>query len=491
MRQSLVGIGAVLSEVEEYTTIRELVPGGPAALSNQLQVGDRIVGVGQGENGPVTDILGWRSSDAVELIRGKADTVVMLDILPADAGPDGQHKLVKLVRKTIKLEEQAAKSSIRTVGEGAAARRIGIITLPSFYADFAARQQGRPDARSATRDVARLLQGLKQQKVDSVLIDLRNNGGGSLVEAVELTGLFIDKGPVVQQRDAEGSVTVHSDTDAGVAWDGPLGVLINRASASASEIFAAAIQDYGRGLIIGEPSFGKGTVQSVVDLDRIGNSRTPQYGELRMTIAQFFRINGGTTQLLGVTPDIQFPGSFDPETFGESSYTNALPYTRVKPADYRPAGDLKPLVPMVSALHASRIKKDRDFQDLEEDVAELKRLRARTTVSLNEAERRVERDQQEARLKSRESRADGSKDADDTANKGLAERLSAFRDDGLQPGERRIQEELSAEKARKAARDVLLDEAVNILGDEVRALQTDAQLAARVLPRSAQTLVTQ
>src|ERR1035437_6466221 len=324
MRLSLVGIGAVLAELDEYTTIRELVPGGPASLSGQLKIGDRIVGVAQGESGVMTDTLGWRLDDTVALIRGAADSVVLLDVLPADAGPDGKHKLVSLIRKTIRLEEQAAKSSVHSIMEGNTTRRIGVISLPSFYEDFAARQNGARDYKSATRDVARLLDELNKEKVDSVLMDLRNNGGGSLAEAVELTGLFIDKGPVVQQRNASGQISVESDTQAGVAWDGPLGVLINRSSASASEIFAAAIQDYGRGLIIGEPSFGKGTVQTMINLDQIAKTDKPELGELKMTVAQFFRIDGGTTQLLGVKPDILFPGFSDAGDFGESSFDNAL-----------------------------------------------------------------------------------------------------------------------------------------------------------------------
>jgi carboxyl-terminal processing protease len=280
MKLSLVGIGAVLTEKDDYTTIRELVPGGPAILSRQLSVGDRILGVAQGESGVLTDVVGWRLDDVVALIRGAADSVVQLDVLPADAGPDGKSKAVSLIRKKISLEEQAAKKSILSVVDGQTTRRIGVIALPTFYQDFDARTRGAADFKSATRDVARLLDELKKEKVDSLLIDLRNNGGGSLVEAIELTGLFIDKGPVVQQRDARGNVVVESDAKAGVAWDGPLGVLINRGSASASEIFAAAIQDYGRGLVIGEPSFGKGTVQTMVDLDQVAKGSGQKLGEL-------------------------------------------------------------------------------------------------------------------------------------------------------------------------------------------------------------------
>jgi carboxyl-terminal processing protease len=482
MRLSLVGIGAVLSELDEYTTIRDLVPGGPASLSGQLKPGDRILGVAQGEGGVMIDVMGWRLDDTVALIRGPADSVVVLDVLPADASPDGKHKLVSLVRKTISLEQQAAKASVHSIVDGKVTRRIGVITLASFYEDFAARQKGAQDYKSATRDVARLLDGLKKEKVDSVLIDLRNNGGGSLAEAVELTGLFIDQGPVVQQRNANGQISVESDTHAGVSWDGPLGVLINRGSASASEIFAAAIQDYGRGLIIGEPSFGKGTVQSMIDLDRVAKNSKPQFGELKMTIAQFFRINGGTTQLRGVTPDIPLPSVSDAESFRESSFDNALPWTQIKAADYSPTGDLKGLLPVLLTLHDTRVKRDKAFQYLEEDIAESRLQRKKNLISLNEAERRKERAAEEARLMSRETRKDADKGAsNDVVGKEYAsEKGAALGDDGLQPGERKLANELAAEKARKDAKDILLDEAVNILGDEVAVMKTGGGLTARI-----------
>ena len=482
MRLSLVGIGAVLAEVDEHATIRELVPGGPASLSGQLKPGDRILGVAQGQAAVMIEVIGWRLDDTVALIRGPADTVVVLDVLPVDAGPDGKHKLVSLVRKTIKLEQQAAKASIHSIVDGKVTRRIGVITLPSFYEDVAARQRGAEDFRSATRDVARLLDGLKREKVDSVLIDLRNNGGGSLAEAVDLTGLFIDHGPVVQQRNAQGQISVESDNRAGVAWDGPLAVLIDRSSASASEIFAAAIQDYGRGLIIGEPSFGKGTVQAVIDLDQIAKNSKPQFGELKMTIAQFFRINGDTTQLRGVTPDILLPSFADAESFGESSFDNALPWTQIKAANYSPAGDLKGLLPVLLVLHDTRVTNDKGFQDLQEDIAESKVRRKKNLLSLNEAERRKELAAEEARLMSRESRKDIGNDAgnDVIGKERASEKGAALRDDGLQPGERKLANELAAEKARKDAKDILLDEAVNILGDEVAVMQTGSGLTARI-----------
>jgi len=486
MRLSLVGIGAELAELDEYTTIRKLIPGGPAILSSQLQVGDRIVGVAQGKNGSMTDVLGWRLDDTVTLIRGAADSVVMLDVLPADAGTDGKHKLVSLIRKKINLEEQAAKASVHTIMDGNVAHRVGVISLPSFYEDFAARQKGTQNYKSATHDVVRLLDDLKKQKADSILIDLRNNGGGSLTEAVELTGLFVGKGPVVQQRNASGDISVEKDAKAAIAWDGPLGVLINRSSASASEIFAAAIQDYGRGFIIGEPSFGKGTVQSMVDLDRIAKNSKPQYGELKVTIAQFFRINGGTTQLRGVTPDIAFPVVSDMEHYGESSFDNALPWTQIKAADYAPVRNLKGLLPTLLTRHEERIKKDKDFQYLQEDISESQLLRKNNSISLNETVRRKERDAQEARLKSRESQTEvGKSNSGHMAGKESVTRKGrATRDDGLQADERNLASELADEKVRKNAKDIYLDEAIRILSDEVDALKMGDKRPIRVVPDS-------
>ena len=465
MRLSLMGIGAVLQERDEYITIRELVPGGPAAKSGKLAVGDRIVGVGQAE-GAVADVVGSRVDEVVKLIRGAKDTKVLLDVLPADAGPDGKHKLVSLVRDKIKLEEQAAKKTVIKLGEGAAARKVGVITLPTFYEDFEGRRRGDKEFRSASRDVVRLIDELKKEKVEGLLIDLRNNGGGSLREAVELTGLFIDKGPVVQQRRPDGKIGVESDENAGVAWDGPMAVLINRGSASASEIFAAALQDYGRAPIIGEPSFGKGTVQTLINLDEVAKNDKPKFGDLKMTVAQFFRINGGTTQLKGVTPDIRFPSVADPDSYGESSYDNALPWIQIDAASFKPAGNLKDVVPALQSRHQARIGKDKGFQLLLEDVAEIRRLRETKLISLNEAERRKEKDTQEARLKAREK--GDSKD-----------KLAAMRDDGLQSGERSLAADLAVEKARKDVKDVLLDEAARIVADEADLASSKPQLAMR------------
>jgi carboxyl-terminal processing protease len=478
MRLSLVGIGAVLQERDEYTTIRELVPGGPAAASGKLKVGDRIIGVGQGVQAPITDVLGWRLDDVVALIRGKTDTTVVLSVLPANAGPDGKPTLISLGRRKINVEAQAARKSIIEARDGTANRRIGVISLPAFYEDFAARRKGDPNYRSATRDVSRLLAQLKKEKVDGILIDLRNNGGGSLSEAVDLTGLFIDEGPVVQQRNARGEVRIERDQQSGLAWAGPLAVLINRGSASASEIFAAAIQDYGRGLVIGETSYGKGTVQTVVDLNEVAKEDKAQLGELKMTIAQFFRINGGTTQLRGVSPDIAFPSTTDPEQFGESSSENALPWTQIKAAEFAPAGQVTTLVPALRARHDARVARDPAFRYLLEDVAEANVQRKNSQVSLNETERRAEIEKQEAKQKLRAG------DNPSAAQKALR------RDDGLLANERALSADLAEEKEQKKAKDVLLTESAKILSDEIGLLKADTRLAAQVLP-AASAMATQ
>ncbi|HPF74144.1 MAG: carboxy terminal-processing peptidase [Lysobacteraceae bacterium] len=473
MRLSLEGIGAVLQRNDEYTVIRSIVPGGPAALSGQLKVGDRIVAVGQGKSGPMTDVVGWRIDDVVDLIRGPKDSTVRLEVLPTEAGIDGEHEQIALVRQKVKLEEQAAKKSVIEVGEGDAAHRIGVIKLPGFYQDFDARRRHDPDYRSATRDVAKLLQELKAEKVDGVVIDLRNNGGGSLTEAIELTGLFIDQGPVVQVKNAGSDPEVEGDTDAGVAWDGPLAVLVNRASASASEIFSGAIQDYGRGLIIGEPTYGKGTVQNLVDLDMFSRGEKPRYGQLKLTVAQFFRVAGGSTQNKGVVPDIAFPVTLDAEDYGESSYDNALPWAKVAVADFHAVGNFTPLTPLLEARHEARVAKDPEFQWWAQDVANYRKQRKETVVSLNEATRRAERDDAEAK---RQARAEERK----KLGKALPEALQARADDGLQAGERAVTDEVAREEAAEDAPDVLLRETAAILADAIDLLSADKRLAAEV-----------
>ena len=448
-RLSLVGIGAVLVEKDDCATIRELVPGSPAALSGELQIGDRIVGVAQGKNSPVTDVFGWRVDDTVTLIRGEADSEVVLEVIPAGAGLDGKRRQVSIVRKKISLEDQAARKSIVPVAADGKAFRLGVIALPSFYTDFEAKEKGDPEYRSATRDIARLLGELKAERVDGVLIDLRDNGGGSLDEVIELTGLFTGKGPVVQRREADGKISVEKNTRTEALWTGPLAVLINQGSASASEIFAAAIQDYGRGPVVGEGSFGKGTIQAMISLDRIARNAEPAFGDLKMTVGQFFRLNGGATQIRGVIPDVLFPSTADKESHCEANLDNALPWEQIGAADYSPSGSLKLRIPALQARHEARVKSDVDFIALQREIAESKRQHERRQVSLNESDRRRELEA---------TRQQGTRD-----------------DDGLQEDERTLVSELAAEAARRGRKDVRLAEAVNILSDEVElAKQTGA-----------------
>ena len=478
MKLSLEGIGAVLGVRDEYVVVSQVVPAGPAAKSGKIHAGDRIVGVGQGADGAIVDVIGWRNDDVVKLIRGKKDTTVRLEILPADVGVDGKHEVISLVRQKVSIEEQAAKKKIIDIKDGNVSRKIGVIDLPTFYSDFGARREGDKNFKSATRDVAKLLGELKQAGVEGVIMDLRNNGGGSLTEANELTGLFIDKGPVVQVRDARGQVDVQGDDDPGMAWTGPMAVLVNRGSASASEIFAAAIQDYGRGLIIGQPTFGKGTVQNLVDLDRFA-SRTkekPQLGELKMTIAEFFRINGGSTQLKGVTPDINFPKSGDEKDFGESTYDNALQWTQIAPApDYKPVADLKAYLGQLQAKHDVRATKAPGWKLMLDELAQYRKMRDKTTISLNLAQRQAERKEQEgiqADFRARHKTIDGNSFNDD--RDGL--------DDGLNPNERSLKSQLKQEDEAKKAADPQLDETAHILFDAVGLIKGDAKLAAEVLP---------
>ena len=478
MKLSLEGIGAVLQARDEYTQIREVVPGGPADKSGKVHVGDRIVAIGQGTDGAMTDVIGWRLDDVVDKIRGKKDTTVRLEILPADVGLDGKHELVTLVRKKVSIEEQAAKKKVIEVKDGDVSRKIGIIDLPTFYSDFGARREGDKNFKSATRDVAKLLGELKAEGVQGVVVDLRNNGGGSLAEANELTGLFIDQGPVVQVRDARGQVEVQGDDEPGLAWSGPMAVLVNRGSASASEIFSAAIQDYGRGLIVGEPTFGKGTVQNLVDLDRFaqGDSEKPQYGELKMTIAEFFRINGGSTQLKGVTPDILFPKNGDEKDFGESTYDNALPWTQIQPAPYSAVADLKAYLPQLTGKHDARVAKSPAWQLMLDELAQYKKMREQTTISLNLAQRQAERKRQDAiqaDFRARHKAIDGT-DGDLSDEPVL--------DDGLNANERSLKSELKQEKEAKNAKDPELQETAHILFDAIGLIKANPKLAAEVLP---------
>lgn len=479
MSLSLEGIGAQLQKQDDVVVIRELIAGGPAALSGKFKPGDRIVGVGQGANGAMEDVVGWRLDDVVEKIKGPKETQVRLDVVPGEATLDSQPVRIVLTRARIKLEEQAAKSEVITIpapAEGGVEKRIGVIKLPAFYQDFEGRRTRNGEYTSASRDVARLLQQFSADKLDGVVLDLRNNGGGSLNEAIELTGLFIDKGPVVQVRESGGRVSVEGDRTAGVSWDGPLAVLINRGSASASEIFAGAIQDYGRGLVIGETTFGKGTVQNIVPLDRWPANEGDRYGHVKLTIAQFFLPGGSSTQNKGVVPDIAFPVTVDASEFGESTYDNALEWRQIAAVPHQRYGDFAPLLPKLETLHAARVATDKEFGWWSADVAEFRAEREKKYVSLNEAERRAERDRDDAKRKQRQ---------EERKTLGLTlDPLADRSDDGLQASERNIAEDAAREKAAEKRPDPLLRESAAILADAVRLLNHDRQLSAQVLPES-------
>ena len=479
MSLSLEGIGAQLQRQDDFVVIREIIPGGPASLDGTLKAGDRIVGVGQGKSGVIEDVVGWRIDDVVARIRGDKGTQVKLEYIPAEGGIDGEHRSVTLTRARVQLAEQAANGKTYTIpAKGDTPERlIGVIELPTFYQDFEGRRRNGNDYTSATRDVSRLLGEFKAKGVDGVVMDLRNNGGGSLDEAVQLSGLFIDQGPVVQQRESGGRVQVYSDRSPGVAWDGPLAVLVNRGSASASEIFAGAMQDYGRGLVIGETTFGKGTVQNLLDLDRWpAASEGSRYGQVKLTIAQFFRADGGSTQNKGVVPDITYPLSVDANEFGESTYDNALPWTRIAGVPHVRYGNFGPMLPQLQKLHDARIGDDLEFQWWSEDVAHYRAEAEKKSLSLNEAQRRAERDRQEAQRKERQAIRKA---------KGLdLDPLAEETDDGLTANERDVVRDAAREKAAEKRPDPLQREAAAILADAIGLLEKSRPLSAQVLPQS-------
>ncbi len=384
MSRSLEGIGAKLQMENEYTEVNEIIPGGPAFKSNLLKKGDRIIGVGQGASGEIVEVIGWRINDVVKLIRGKKGTVVRLKILPASQAGKGPARTIRLVRDKVDLQEQAAQKKVFM----RAGRRLGVITIPSFYLDFEGAKLHKQNYASTSRDVARILGELKRERVDGIIIDLRDNGGGSLEEAIKVTGLFIPVGPVVQVSDSRGGRSVLPDEDPRVQYDGPLAVLVNRYSASASEIFAAAIQDYGRGLIVGERTFGKGTVQTIVELERPFSMfrKEPSLGQLKLTVAKFYRISGGSTQHIGVIPDIVLPSMIDADVVGEDTYTSSLPWTTVSRAAFTPEGDItRDDIVAMKQKFVARTGADQAYQSYLRDLATLNRIRKKKEVSLNEA----------------------------------------------------------------------------------------------------------
>jgi carboxyl-terminal processing protease len=364
------------------------------------------------------DVVGWRLQDVVDKIRGPKGSVVRLQLLPKSAGSDGKTREVSIVRNEIKLKDQAAKSYLIDDMDSAPGARIGVIEIPAFYRDFRAESKGDSDFRSTTRDVRVLIQKLERQGVDGIVVDLRGNGGGSLTEATELTGLFIDEGPVVQVKDSFGKVEVETDPDPGIVYRGPLAVLVDRYSASASEIFAGAIQDYGRGIVIGEPTFGKGTVQTLIDLNRFVPGDDDDLGRLRLTMAEFFRISGGSTQLRGVVPDIVFPTTAGIEDHGERALDNPLPWARIAPADYAPvSGDGR--VRSLQRRSDARTRRDSGFDMLKAREQVLREIDDQTVVSLREKDRRIESDRRERILKDQRNaflRARGVEPVDEDAD---------------------------------------------------------------------------
>ncbi len=383
MSLSLEGIGAVLQTDEDATKIVRLVPAGPADKSGDLKPADTISAVGQGTQGPMIDVVGWRLDDVVELIRGPKDSTVRLAVSSDDADSD-ETRIVTIVRNTIKLEEQAAQAKVITLNESGAEKRIGVIDIPTFYLDFKGQQDRAPDYRSTTKDVTRLITQLKDEGIDGLIIDLRNNGGGSLQEADTMTSLFIPSGPTVQVKSSRSRPTIYSNDDDSVIYDGPMAVMVNRLSASASEIFAGAMQDYGRALVLGGQTFGKGTVQTMIPLNR---------GQLKLTAAKFYRVSGQSTQNQGVIPDIEFPSLFDQDAIGESSLDGAMPWDVIEAARYHPFSELSPYIFDLQTRHLHRTKNDPNFNYYRALMRKAEERSGRTHLSLNETVRRDEKKQ--------------------------------------------------------------------------------------------------
>ncbi|NNJ83340.1 MAG: carboxy terminal-processing peptidase [Gammaproteobacteria bacterium] len=447
---SLEGIGAVLQSDNEHTLVREIIAGGPADKSGKLHADDVITGVGQDRHGELVDVVGWRLQDVVNLIRGPKDSQVRLKILPGEAGLDGQAREITLTRNRIDLADRAASGSVIDVPSENGNTPIGVIELPTFYAQVRPSADGDSKKRSTTRDVLRLIGELKEKSVEGIILDLRGNSGGSLEEAISLTGLFLEKGPVVQIKKSNGEFTVKRDTKSGMAWSGPLVVLVDRGSASASEIFAGAIQDYQRGLIVGETTHGKGTVQHLISLNDIAKADEDSLGQFKLTIAQFFRVNGHSTQYRGVVPDIILPGTADHDEGGERALDNALPWAFVPPAKFSPHASLDKVLTLVRANHGRRVARDTAFDVLRQEIATRRAARAKIRFSLLESQRRAERKSREQAYDKRE------------------EQLRAAMDLEKKPdiGE---EEDTKDEKPNALVLKVLLRETANIAADMVRA----------------------
>jgi len=380
MSLSLEGIGAVLQADNEYTKVVRLVPGGPAAKQGQLQPADRIVSVTQ-EDGKPVNVIGWRLDEVVDLIRGPRNSVVTLEVIPANAADETVTKTIAISRDEVKLEEQSASKDIIKLTRDGKEYTVGVITIPTFYADFQAMQAGDPNYKSTTRDVRKLIGELEQEGIQGLVIDLRNNGGGALHEANDLVGLFIDKGPTVQIRNANNDVQVLTDEDPSVAYEGPLVVLTNRMSASASEIFAGAIQDYGRGLVVGSQTFGKGTVQAVRPLN---------HGQLKITQSKFYRVSGGSTQHKGVIPDIEIPSRIDKSRIGEDALEHALPWDQIEAVPHTRYFDFSRIIDQLRKRHEERFATSPEFSLLQQEIDFLNEQREQKFVSLNPDTRKAQ-----------------------------------------------------------------------------------------------------
>ena len=447
MSLSLEGIGAVLQQEDEYTKVSSLVAKGPADKQGELKPADRIIGVGQGAEGAIEDVIGWRLDEVVELIRGPKDSTVRLEVIPAKSKAADERKIVTIVRNKVKLEEQSAQKKILEIPEGDRTIKVGVIDIPAFYIDFDAMRRGEEDYKSTTRDVKVLLQELQDEGVEGIVIDLRNNGGGSLQEANELTGLFIEYGPTVQIRHSSRRVWRDGKRLKTTYYEGPLVVLINRLSASASEIFAGALQDYQRGLIVGDRSFGKGTVQTLIPLTE---------GQLKITESKFYRISGDSTQHRGVVPDVEFPSIYDAKEIGESSLDHALNWDQINPVRHQRYNDLSTVVPRVTASFVERSAGNPDFVYLEEQVEMARQTSEITELPLNEAARIALRESQEQKalvIENKRRKAKGE------------ELLTSLDEDELDEADEADPELAAEEEPDDEEPDVLLTEAGNVLVD--------------------------
>ena len=471
MSLSFEGIGAMLQIDDEYAKVSRLIPAGPADKQGELRPSDLIIGVGQGESGPIEDVVGWRLDEVVDLIRGPRGTVVRLEVIPGKGKTD-QRRVVPIRRNEVELEEQAAqKEIIEFIDEADEKHRIGVIDIPAFYIDFEAYRRGDKNYRSTTRDVQRLIAELMAQDVEGLVIDLRDNGGGSLQEANQLTGLFIEYGPTVQIRSAESRVWRDGKRRRSSYYEGPLAVMINRLSASASEIFAGAIQDYGRGIVVGEQSFGKGTVQSLVPLEE---------GQLKITESKFYRISGDSTQHRGVIPDITYPSLFDPEEIGESALDNALAWDQIAPARFNRYHDYGAIIPMLTTLHQKRAANDPDYLYLQDRAVIAQEARTITALPLQEAGRLAMRDDQESKalmIENKRRVAKGLAPLEDLAN---AEKDGRGIEGDNESSTSSLEglEETIAENGGEDTEDVLLMETGRILVDTIT-LRPNTSIAGR------------